>query len=134
PPDQHRRARDRAHRAYPHPAADELPGASAVPRRRARPDAGRTMSGGAVPQRAAEQADQSQTCCTASCLTPLQTDGSPARDPRSEMRKRSASCMIRARDSGREQRLDIDMLSMKRGKESKYVLKYPTVLLIAEPI
>ena len=47
-PDQDRRARDRAHRAHPHPAADQLPGAGVVPNRRARPAAVRPMSRGAA--------------------------------------------------------------------------------------
>jgi hypothetical protein len=51
------------------------------------------------PRRAATKADQSQTCCTASGLTPIQTDGSPARDRPPDLQKRSAWCMIRARPS-----------------------------------
>ena len=58
-PDQDRRARDRAHRAHPHPAADELPASGVVPRRRARPHAIRPVSRGAaspdVPPTTADQ-------------------------------------------------------------------------------
>jgi hypothetical protein len=45
------------------------------------------------------QADQPQTRRTASCLTPIQTDGSPARDRRPDLQKRSAWRMIRARSA-----------------------------------
>jgi hypothetical protein len=97
-PDQDRRARDRTHRAHPHPAADELPGGGIVPNRRARPAAIRPMSRGAsCPDEPPIQADQPQTRCTASCLTPIETDGSPARDRQPDVQKRSAWCMIRAR-------------------------------------
>ena len=58
-PDQDRRARDRAHRAHPHPAADQLPGGRVVPHRRARPAAVRPMSrGAACPAEPPTQADQ----------------------------------------------------------------------------
>jgi hypothetical protein len=46
--DQDRRARDRAHRTHPHPAADQLSGAGAVPHRRARLAAVRPMICGAA--------------------------------------------------------------------------------------
>ncbi len=63
---------------------------------------------GAVPQRTAEKADQSQTCCTASSLTPIQTDRSPARDRRPDVQKRLAWCMIRVREGA-------SCLNWKRG-------------------
>jgi hypothetical protein len=47
-PDQDRGARDRASRAYPRPAADELPGTGVVPVRRTRHHAVRPISRGAV--------------------------------------------------------------------------------------
>src|SRR5271155_4233368 len=78
-PDQDRRARHRAHRAHPRPAADELPGGSVVQSRRARPAAIRPMSRGAVcPSEPRTEANQPQTRCTASRLTPIQPVGSPA--------------------------------------------------------
>jgi hypothetical protein len=50
-PDQDRRARRRAPRAHPHPAADQLPGRGVVPRRRARHHAVWSVSGGDVAPR-----------------------------------------------------------------------------------
>lgn len=47
-PDQDRGARDRACRAYPRAAADELPGSGAIPVRRTQLNAVRPMSRGAV--------------------------------------------------------------------------------------
>ena len=100
-PDQDRRARDRAHRAHPRPAADELPGGRIVPHRRARPHAVRPMSrGAACPDEPPTKADQPQTRCTASCLTPIQPDGSPARARSTDVQKRATWCMIAARLSG----------------------------------
>jgi hypothetical protein len=46
-PDQDRGAGDRAYRAHPRPAADELPGGRIVPNRRTRPAAVRPVSRGA---------------------------------------------------------------------------------------
>jgi outer membrane protein len=96
-----RGARDRAHRAHSHSTADELPGGGAVPRRRVRPDAVRSVSRGAVPRPAVEQADQSQTRCTPSCLTPIQTGGSQPHGRRPDVPNVSASCMIQARGPAR---------------------------------
>jgi hypothetical protein len=64
----------------------ERPGAGAVPSRRARPDAVGPMSrGAACPDEPPTKAGQSQARCTASDLTPIQMDGSPAHDRRPNM-------------------------------------------------
>jgi hypothetical protein len=87
----------RAHRAHSRPTADQLPGAGAVPSRRARPHAVRSMSrGAACPDEPPTQADQSQTCCTASGLTPIRQDRTTARVRRPDVKKSAAWCMIRA--------------------------------------
>ena len=90
-----------AFNAHSHSTADELPGGGAVPRRRVRPDAVRSVSRGAVPRPAVEQADQSQTRCTPSCLTPIQTGGSQPHGRRPDVPNVSASCMIQARGPAR---------------------------------
>jgi hypothetical protein len=74
----------------------ELPGGRVVPRRRARPHAVRPISrGAACPNEPPTEADQPQTRCTASCLTPIKPVGSLAR-ARSDVQKHAAWCMIQA--------------------------------------
>jgi hypothetical protein len=75
--DQDRCACDRAHRAHPYPTADKLSGGSTVPRRRVRPNALRTLSRGAKSPGAPGRS--TQTCCTASRITPIQRDRSTVR-------------------------------------------------------
>ena len=66
--DQNRRAGDRTHREYSHSIADELPAARAVPHRRARPEAVRSLSCGAWrPDEAADHGRSTPTRRTASC-------------------------------------------------------------------
>jgi hypothetical protein len=98
-PDQDRRARHRAHRAHPRPTADELPGGSVVQSRRARPAAIRPLSrGAACADEPPTEADQPQTRCTASRLTPIQPVGSPTRARSPDVQKRATSCMIKVMD------------------------------------
>jgi Transposase DDE domain group 1 len=52
---------------------------------------------GCVPDEPPTEADQPQTRCTASRLTPIQPVGSPARAHSPDVQKRATSCMITAR-------------------------------------
>ena len=52
--------------------------------------------GASCPDEPPIQADQPQTRCTASCLTPIETDGSPARDRQPDVQKRSATPLVYA--------------------------------------
>jgi hypothetical protein len=53
--------------------------------------------GAACPDKPPTEADQPQTRCTASRLTPIQPIGSPARARPPDVQKRAMSCMITAR-------------------------------------
>jgi hypothetical protein len=96
-PDQDRCARDRAHRAHPHPTADQLSGGSAVPRRRIRPDALRTMRCGAkspgAPGRSTPNVLHSE-----SHHTDPTRPADPARAHRIHVQNKPESCIIRAKD------------------------------------
>ncbi len=71
-------------------------GRSAVPRRRARHYAVRSVKPGALcPAEPPTKADQPQTRCIASRLVPIQLLGSPARASAAEVQKCAAWCMIR---------------------------------------
>jgi hypothetical protein len=95
--DKDRRPRDRAHCTHPHPTADELPGG----RRCSEPSRSACCCPvyeppGRVPRRAADGANQPQTCCTASCLTPFQPVRSAAhRSSRSDSRRAPACQMCK---------------------------------------
>src|SRR5882672_9347311 len=93
-------ARDRAPRAHPHPAADELPGGRAVPHRRARHHAVRAVSGGALcPDVPPTMADQPRTRCTVSGTAADQPVAAVPRASPDEVQKRAAWCIIRVSDS-----------------------------------
>jgi hypothetical protein len=75
-PDQDWCTRDRAHRAYSRPPANQLPGSGIVPNRCTRPHAVRSMSRGASrPKRAADRGRSIPTRCTARGITPIQPVG-----------------------------------------------------------
>ena len=75
----------------------QLPGGTAVPRRRASPRAIQRMSGGAsCPDAPPTEADQPQTRCTASCDTPVRSDRPVARAARGRAKMGVPRCMIRA--------------------------------------
>ena len=90
-PDQDRRARDRACRAHPRPAAHRVA--------RTRRCSGVSHSAscrqahkprGCVPRRAADTADQPRTRCITSCFTPISPDGTSARVRSPDMQKSAA--------------------------------------------
>ena len=58
--------------------------------------------GAACPDEPPTKANQYQTRCTASDLTPIQPDGSLARICSTDLQKDPAWCMIRARKTGKE--------------------------------
>src|SRR5439155_22697334 len=97
-PDQDRGACDRAHRAHPCPAADELPGKGAVPRRRAPPHAIRPMNRGAVcPDEPPTTADQpGRVGRRVASHRSARTERRRARR-QTFLQKRSAWCMIAAK-------------------------------------
>ena len=96
-PDQDRRARDRACRAHPRPAAHQLPGRGAVPVRRTRPHAVRPMSRGAVcpDEPPTRQINPERVASRVASHRSRQTERRHASEP-PDVQKSAASCMIRA--------------------------------------